>query len=225
VFPGVAGSVGFGGAAADPQTGLVYVNTSSEGSVLVANATAVENADGAPRARVPFRGAARAPADPLAIVVPPPRRAGTVDVAAGAAGAGGMAGPDSAELGWPCQRPPWGELVAVDSVRGTIAWRVPLGITEQLPPGRERSGRPNAGGPIVTAGGVVVVAATDDRRFRACDARNGEELWSTELPVAAHAVPMTYRGTSGRQFIAIVAAGPVASDAGRPQVVAAYALD
>jgi quinoprotein glucose dehydrogenase len=69
------------------------------------------------------------------------------------------------------------------------------------------------------------VAATDDRRFRAFDASNGEELWSTELPVAAHAVPMTYRGTSGRQFIAIVAAGPVASDAGRPQVVSAYALD
>jgi quinoprotein glucose dehydrogenase len=77
----------------------------------------------------------------------------------------------------------------------------------------------------VTAGNLVFVAATDDRRFRAFHASSGEELWSTELPVAAHAVPMTYRARSGRQFVAIVAAGPVASEAGRVQVVAAYALD
>ena len=78
--------------------------------------------------------------------------------------------------------------------RATIVWRVPLGITEQLPESRRRTGRLNLGGPIVTAAGLVFIGASNDRRFRAFDSRTGAELWVTELPLSAHAVPITYRG-------------------------------
>ena len=117
---------------------------------------------------------------------------------------------------WPCQKPPWGELMAVDAATGEIAWRVPLGLTEQLPESRRRTGRLNVGGPIVTAAGLVFIGASDDRRFRAFDSRTGAELWVTELPLSAHAVPITYAAADGRQYVAIVAAGRLAiDDAGR----------
>ena len=78
----------------------------------------------------------------------------------------------------PCQQPPWGELVAVNVNTGDIAWKVPLGITESLPPDKQKTGRPGIGGPIATAGGLVFIGATDDNRFRAFDAKTGKELWS-----------------------------------------------
>ena len=60
------------------------------------------------------------------------------------------------ERAWPCQKPPWGRLVAVNAATGDIAWQVPLGITEQLPEAKQRTGRLNIGGPITTAGGLAV---------------------------------------------------------------------
>ena len=68
---------------------------------------------------------------------------------------------------WPCQKPPWGRLTAVNAATGDIAWQTPLGVTEQLPEGRQHTGRPALAGPIVTAGGLLFVASTDDNRFRA----------------------------------------------------------
>ena len=79
--------------------------------------------------------------------------------------------------GWPCQKPPWGRLIAVNAASGDIAWQMPLGITEKLPAGRQNTGRPVLAGPIVTAGGVLFIGSTDDNRFRALDARNGSPLW------------------------------------------------
>ena len=67
-----------------------------------------------------------------------------------------------------------------------------------------------------TAGGLVFIAATNDRRFRAFDSTNGEELWSAELRMSAHAVPITYRGRDGRQYVAITAAGAAAIDDADP---------
>jgi quinoprotein glucose dehydrogenase len=97
--------------------------------------------------------------------------------------------------------------VAVDVESGELAWSVPLGITEQLPDNKQRTGRPNLGGPIATAGGLVFIGATNDRRFRAFDAQTGAELWSAVLPMSAHSVPITYAGEDGRQYVAVVAAG------------------
>lgn len=106
---------------------------------------------------------------------------------------------------WPCQKPPWGRLTAINTSTGDLAWQVPLGITEQLPPDKQRTGRPLLAGPIVTAGGVVFIASTDDNRFRALDAKSGTELWVARLARRGNADPMTYQGRNARQYVAVVA--------------------
>jgi glucose dehydrogenase len=113
------------------------------------------------------------------------------------------------ENGWPCVQPPWGALVAVDLDEGGVAWRAPLGAVERLEAaGVSRTGLPSLGGAIATAGGLVFVGGTTDRRIRAFDARSGQELWEAELEASAHATPATYLGPqSGRQFVVIVAGG------------------
>jgi quinoprotein glucose dehydrogenase len=110
--------------------------------------------------------------------------------------------------GWPCQAPPWGTLNAVDLGRGEIAWRVPLGVVDELAArGVAKTGVQSLGGGIVTAGGLVFIGATVDRRFRAFDAKTGEELWSYRLPASAHANPITFSGRDGRQYVVIAAGG------------------
>jgi glucose dehydrogenase len=94
----------------------------------------------------------------------------------------------------PCQNPPWGLLTAINVNTGDIAWRAPL------------SG-PNIGGSIATAGGLVFLAATNDSRFRAFDARTGRELWSTAIDASGHATPATYLGKDGKQYVVIAAGG------------------
>jgi quinoprotein glucose dehydrogenase len=90
---------------------------------------------------------------------------------------------------------PWapGALVAINLRDGTKAWETDL--------------PPNLGGPIATAGGIVFLAATIDAKFRAFDITTGRELWSTDLPGAGKATPMTYRGRDGRQYVTIAAGG------------------
>ena len=94
--------------------------------------------------------------------------------------------------------------MAVRASTGEVAWQIPLGITEQLPADKQRTGRPLLAGPIVTAGGVVFIASTDDNRFRAIDAASGAELWVTTLPRRGNANPITYEA-GGRQHVAVVA--------------------
>jgi quinoprotein glucose dehydrogenase len=109
--------------------------------------------------------------------------------------------------GLPCQKGAWGELVAVNVSTGDIAWRTPLGVTDKLPPGKQNTGRPNVGGPIVTAGGLIFVAATDDKRFRAFDARTGKQVWEARLAASGHATPLTYQGANGKQYVSLMATG------------------
>ena len=106
-----------------------------------------------------------------------------------------------------CQQPPWGMLTAVNVNTGDIAWQVNLGISDLLPEGKQNTGRPSNGGPIVTASGVTFIGGTDDHRFRAFDSKTGKELWTTKLDYSAHATPITYQGKDGRQYVAIVATG------------------
>jgi quinoprotein glucose dehydrogenase len=95
--------------------------------------------------------------------------------------------------------------VAVDLGTGAIKWDVPLGnIAPDAPPGL---GSPNLGGPIVTAGGLVFIAATLDRKIRAFDVETGQELWSAPLPAGGKATPMTYLGADGTQYVVISAGG------------------
>ncbi len=81
--------------------------------------------------------------------------------------------------------------------------RCPLGITDELPDGKQNTGRINLGGCIATAGGLVFIGATNDNRFRAFDSKTGKELWVTKLDYSAIASPMTFHGKNGKQYVAI----------------------
>ena len=109
----------------------------------------------------------------------------------------------------PCQQPPWGTLIAVDLNKGEIVWRVPLGVVDELEAkGVHNTGTQNLGGSMVTAGGLVFIAGTTDRRFRAFDEQTGKQLWEAQIEADGHATPMTFQGKqSGRQFIVIAAGG------------------
>ena len=110
---------------------------------------------------------------------------------------------------YPCQQPPWGELSAVDTATGEIAWKVPLGNYEELAAqGLKDTGTPNVGGTIATAAGLVFVAATNDARLRAFASRTGKELWAGRLDATGNATPITYLGSDGQQYVVIAAGGP-----------------
>jgi glucose dehydrogenase len=112
------------------------------------------------------------------------------------------------ETKMPCSSPPFGELVAVDVNRGSVAWRVPLGVFDELKArGFDKTGTPNIGGTIVTSSGVVFVGATIDERFRAFNAQTGALLWETTLDASAHATPMTFMGRDHRQYVVVAASG------------------
>ena len=110
---------------------------------------------------------------------------------------------------YPCQRPPWGHLTAIDLNSGEFRWRVTLGVIDELmAKGIPPTGTSNLGGSIVTAGGLVFIGATNDSRFRAFDKDTGKEIWVTKLPASAHATPMTFQGAkTGKQFVVIAAGG------------------
>lgn len=110
---------------------------------------------------------------------------------------------------FPCQKGPWGELIAINVDTGDVAWKVPLGSYKEMEErGFVNYGAANLGGGIVTAGGVIFIAATNDRRLRAFDARSGEELWKAELDATGNAIPATYLGRDGKQYVVIAAGGP-----------------
>src|SRR5262245_19469733 len=125
----------------------------------------------------------------------------------------------------PCSAPPFGELVAVDVNRGEVAWRVPLGFVEPLKSqGFPSTGALNIGGTIATAGGLLFVGATNDRRFRAFDSATGAQLWETELEAAAHSIPMTFLGKDGRQYVVVAAGGGSYLNSAPGTKVVAFAL-
>ncbi len=184
-FPGNHGGVNWGGASFNPQLGYLFVNTNEFGQLAGVTDRNPNNTG-------------RAQAD----------------------GVGNRVDPDGPYEGLPgggrfmdtatnmmCQQPPWGTLTAVNVNTGEFAWRVPLGITESLPPEKQNTGRPGNGGSIATAGGLVFVGATDDGRFRAFDAKSGKELWAFKLGGAANATPSTYLGKDGKQYVVIVSTG------------------
>jgi len=110
--------------------------------------------------------------------------------------------------GYPAMEPPWGTLNAIDLNKGEIAWKIPLGEYPELAAkGLRDTGTENYGGPVVTAGGVVFIGASNhDRKFHAFDKATGKLLWETTLPAGGNATPATYE-VKGRQFIVIGAGG------------------
>jgi glucose dehydrogenase len=180
VFPGGLGGPNWGGTAYDPKSGNLFVVSEDDGALGW-----IENSrNGGP---VPF--------DKVMPDRTGPGR-GNFDVRMGGSN-------------WPCQKPPWGRLIAVKASTGEFAWQVRLGITDGLPESKQRTGRPAMAGAIVTAGGVLFVAATDDNRFRAFEATSGKELWVTKLERRGNADPITYQGKNGKQYVAVVATDTV----------------
>jgi quinoprotein glucose dehydrogenase len=110
----------------------------------------------------------------------------------------------------PCQKPPWGRLIAINGATGNVSWQVPLGVTDDLPEAKQHTGRPAMAGAIVTGSGLLFIASTDDNRFRALETRSGKELWVTRLDKRGNADPMTYQGRNGKQYVAIVATDTLA---------------
>ena len=111
------------------------------------------------------------------------------------------------EEGYPAIKPPWGTLSAIDLNQGEIAWQVPLGeikaLTEQNIP---ITGTESYGGPIVTAGGLLLIAATKDEKIRAFDKQTGQLLWEAALPAGGYATPSTYT-VDGKQYVVIACGG------------------
>ncbi len=213
IFPGATGGANWGGTASDPTNGYVFVNMQNEGALgwISNNPKYKPGADNGDL--LPYdRGTNATFAGQYALFTAIARDA------------------NGKPLGsWPCQKPPWETLTAVNANTGDIVWQVPLGITKGLPPSKADTGTPGAfAGPIVTGGGIVFIGATGDDMFRAFDEHTGKVLWSVHLPLQATAVPMTYEGKDGKQYVAIMDAGtafgPQARTAGPGPQLIVFAL-
>jgi glucose dehydrogenase len=173
VFPGSEGGGGWGGVAANPALGLLFVNTRHLGVIAQLQPMMSSNV-------LPSFSKSKVPTnfytDPQ---------------------------------GYPCNAPPWSELVAVSTSTGDIVWRTPLGEYPELTAkGILGTGTAlNEGGPIATASGLVFIGATADLGFRAFDAKTGKELWKTTLDNDVLMTPMTYQAANGKQYVVGVAGG------------------
>ena len=194
-FPGGTGGVNWGGIAVDVKNGMIYANaqdTSLTGWI--------EDKD--PNVTYSFEAVgSKQPYDRASVDGVGPFHSFTAPLSGKYNEKNGR--PIGPSL--PCQRPPWGQLVAVNANTGKIAWKVPLGLTEALPEGKQLTGNSNSAGPTVTAGGLVFVGATNDHRFRAFDAKTGKQLWEANLQGNAGANPMSYQGKDGKQYVVIAA--------------------
>jgi quinoprotein glucose dehydrogenase len=110
--------------------------------------------------------------------------------------------------GYPAVTPPWGTLSAINLNTGDYEWKIPLGEYPDLAAqGMKNTGTENYGGPLVTAGGLMFIGATNfDKKFHAFDKKTGALLWQTTLPFDGNATPITYE-VKGRQFVVIAAGG------------------
>lgn len=189
-FPGGTGGVNWGGTATDPATGLVYLQT-HDGALtgwMEKRKEGLNYGRGTEGSNQPYDRASVDGAGPYHGF------SATVKDANGKT------------IGtWPCQKPPWARLMAVNANTGEIAWQTPLGLQEGLPEGRQNLGNAGSAGPIVTAGGLLFIGATNDHRFRAFDAKTGRVLWTATLQKNANANPITYQSHNGKQYVAVVA--------------------
>ncbi|MCW1385026.1 membrane-bound PQQ-dependent dehydrogenase, glucose/quinate/shikimate family [Novosphingobium sp. KCTC 2891] len=213
VFPSYFGGSNWSGVSVDPQRGLLAVNV---------NYFAMYN-----------RLIPRPEANAKGIY---PFRVGhnELDIAAWPQGGTGYAaktGGFLSPIGVPCTQPPFGELAVIDLKTRKIAWRTPLGTARDSGPAGMALGlpiplgTPALGGSLMTRSGLLFIAATQERMFRAFDSATGKLLWQDRLPAGGHANPMTYYSDrSGRQFVVIAASGHPQLASGSGDTLIAYAL-
>ncbi len=177
IFPGQQGGPNYGGVAIDPKLAYVFVNT--------------RNVGGMGRLDKSKEG------DQVAYRRFSPLGPGTVNARFW-----------NPATQMPCQQPPWAELMAVNANTGDLAWRVPLGTMDEMEAkGVHNTGVFGQGGPIATAGGLIFIAGTIDKRIRAFDSKTGKQLWEARLDAEGHTNPMTYMGRNGKQYVVIVSSG------------------
>ena len=181
IYPMTGGGINWGSAAFDPVHQILYVNTSR--AVHIVRLIPRAEAEGLKPPKGVELGQQRGA--PFAMT----RRLAM------------------SPLGLPCNKPPWGEMVAVDLKAGKILWRSTVGTSESNAPLgiAFKWGTPLLSGVAITAGGLAFTGAIDDY-LRALDTRTGEELWQGRLPVPGIANPMTYLW-KGEQYVAIAAGG------------------
>ena len=206
--PGASGGANWGGAAFDPETGILYVRTSEEADTN----QLCENTGDDPRVDVEYSNNC-----PFGATLVMYREAG---------GPGAAEAPERALGPIPLTKPPYAHLVAIDLYTGEIAWRVPFGEGSEeirahsllsgvdLP---ERMGTLGNSGPMVTRGGVVFLGGGDPYLY-AFDKATGAEIWRGETPFPTNGNPMTYQTRSGRQFVVI------ATGSGQDASLVAFAL-
>ena len=194
-FPGGTGGVNWGGTATDPRTGYIYVNSHDTSLVgwVEKKKPGVTYSFDTVGSDLPYDRASVDGVGPFHTFAAP----------------SGLKDQNGRDITLPCQRPPWSRLVAVNANTGEIAWQTTLGMTDALPEGKRNTGGSGSAGPTVTAGGLVFVAAADDRRLRAFDSKTGKELWAVKLTAPGNANPMTYQAKNGKQYVAIVATNHV----------------
>jgi len=134
----------------------------------------------------------------------------------------------SSPLDVPCTKPPWGVLTAIDMREGVIKWQTSVGSIQDSAPAivpNLELGMPGLGGPIVTAGGVIFMAAAMDNYLRAFDLKDGKKLWEGRLPAGGQATPMTYfLEETGKQYVVIAAGGHGRLGTTGGDYIIAYAL-
>ena len=108
--------------------------------------------------------------------------------------------------GLPALRPPWGTLNAIDLNTGNLVWKDTLGDDVNFANKGVHTGTENYGGSVVTAGGLLFIAATKDGKFRVFNKRSGKLLWQTDLPTSGFATPSVYE-VNGREFILFAVSG------------------
>src|SRR3984885_8147031 len=190
IFPGATGGTNWGGMAVDPKDGFIFAYTHDQGQVgwTEKKKPGVEYSFDEHGSPLEYTRAGVDGPGPFHTFTVPVKQA------------------DGEKANWPCQKPPWGRLTAVNANTGEFAWQLPFGITEDLGRRRENAGRSRGfAGPTASAGGLVVPGIVNDKRFRAIDSKTGQELWSAKLDATANANPMTYEGKDGKQYVAIVA--------------------
>jgi quinoprotein glucose dehydrogenase len=190
-IPGELGGSNWGGSAADPTTGMLYVRSADQpGFHRLRVPSATGNADGT-EAQAGRSGVA-APRPALPVIDGLTRYTGPL---------GSMF---RSANGLPAISPPWAELVAYDLNAGTIRWRAPVGSVPALAAkgitGTGNATRVHRNGPVVTAGGLIFIGTNADGMVRAYDKDSGKVLWERQLQANPEGLAAVYEA-GGRQFV------------------------
>ncbi|MEJ5977742.1 membrane-bound PQQ-dependent dehydrogenase, glucose/quinate/shikimate family [Novosphingobium sp. PS1R-30] len=205
-YPAVAGGINWGGVSVDTQRGLLVVN-----SLHLANINRLVPRKEGETPQSGFEG-------------------GVIKFPQAGTPYGFESYPFLSPIFAPCQKPPYSTISVFDIKTRKLVWSKPLGTAEGSGPlGIQshvplRMGAPTFGGSLTTAGGLVFIAAGQDRRLRAFDIANGREVWSAKLPAVGAAMPISYVSPSGRQFVVIAAGGHFAIPGPKAAAIMAYAL-